>query len=50
MMDSSLAGAVGGLGLLLIGLRVMTEALQSLAGSRMQGWLVQVTRTPWSGA
>lgn len=50
MMDSSLAGAVGGLGLLLIGLRVMTEALQSLAGSRMQGWLVRVTRTPWSGA
>lgn len=50
MNDSGLAGAVGGLGLLLIGLRVMTEALQSLAGSRMQGWLARVTRTPWSGA
>lgn len=50
MSSTAIADALGGLGLLLIGLRVMTDALQTLAGSRMQRWLARVTRTPWSGA
>ncbi|CAK6692100.1 Na/Pi symporter [Synechococcus sp. CBW1107] len=43
-------GALGGLGLFLMGMTVMSEALRALAGSRLRTWLLRFTRTPWSGA
>ncbi|MCT0219591.1 Na/Pi symporter [Synechococcus sp. CS-1329] len=42
--------ALGGLGLFLMGMTVMSEALRELAGSRLRAWLLRFTRTPWSGA
>ncbi len=42
--------ALGGLGLFLMGMTVMCEALRALAGSRLRAWLLRFTRTPLSGA
>lgn len=49
-MSPAILSALGGLGLFLFGMRVMTEALRSLAGDRLHRWLARVTRTPLSGA
>ncbi|CAK6694660.1 Na/Pi symporter [Synechococcus sp. BA-124 BA4] len=50
MGGSAAIGALGGLGLFLMGMTVMSEALRALAGSRLRAWLLRFTRTPWSGA
>ena len=42
--------ASGGLGLFLLGMIVMTEGLQSLAGDSMRNALIRFTKSPYSGA
>lgn len=41
---------LGGLGLFLIGMQVLTEGLRSLAGESLRRLLIQFTRSPYSGA
>ena len=41
--------ALGGLGLLLVGLAVLTQGLRSLAGDRVHRTLRRFARTPWTG-
>ena len=48
--SSPLLSAVGGLGLFLLGLSLMTEGLRNLAGARLRRLLLQRTRSPLSGA
>ena len=50
LSGSSLFNAAGGLGLFLLGMGLMTEALRSLAGNRLRQALLRFTRSPWSGA
>ncbi len=52
-MTSTLEGvlyAFGGLGLFLLGMVVMTDALHQLAGSQIRSALMRFTRSPLSGA
>ncbi len=42
--------ALGGVGVFLLGMLVMTEGLKSLAGAHVNRWLVEATRSHWSGA
>jgi phosphate:Na+ symporter len=42
--------ALGGLGLFLLGMLVLTDGLRALAGDAVQRVLLRFTRTPWSGA
>ena len=42
--------ALGGIGVFLLGMVVMTEGLKSLAGARISAWLADATRSPASGA
>ncbi len=42
--------AIGGIGVFLLGMVVMTEGLKSLAGARISAWLADATRSPASGA
>ena len=42
--------AIGGLGLFLVGMQVLTDGLRGLAGSALRRWLVRTTKTPLSGA
>ena len=42
--------AIGGLGIFLIGMIIMTEGLKSLAGGSMRSALIRFTRSPLSGA
>ena len=49
-VQSTVITVLGGLGLFLLGMHIMTEGLQSMAGGGMQRWLARVTRTPLSGA
>ncbi|TNF34791.1 MAG: Na/Pi cotransporter family protein [Gammaproteobacteria bacterium] len=50
MMDLSLAGAViGGLGLFLLAVGMMTDGLRQAAGKSLRKILVQSTRTPYRG-
>lgn len=49
-MSTEVFSALGGLGLFLLGMRLMTEGLRKLAGDRLHRWLARVTRTPVSGA
>lgn len=49
-MFASIIQAVGGLGLFLLGMIVMTEGLRSLAGDAMNRVLFKLTRSPLSGA
>lgn len=42
--------ALGGLGLFLLGMIVMTEGLRALAGDTMRGLLLRFTQSPLSGA
>jgi phosphate:Na+ symporter len=46
----TIAEALGGLGLFLLGMIVMTEGLRSLAGNAMRAALMRFTQTPLSGA
>jgi len=41
--------ALGGLGLFLFGMKVMTSALNALAGDKLQSWLARATKTPIRG-
>ncbi|RDE22663.1 Na/Pi cotransporter family protein [Motiliproteus coralliicola] len=57
MADSSLLEqfpgliqSLGGLGLFLLGMVIMTSGLKALAGERLRDWLMRSTRTPTSGA
>lgn len=53
MTDSALSAvlqALGGLGLFLLGMLVMTDALKTLAGPAMRRALMRYTRTPTTGA
>ncbi|MFO7629038.1 MAG: Na/Pi symporter [Prochlorococcaceae cyanobacterium] len=47
---AALFNAAGGLGLFLLGMGLMTEALRNLAGNRLRQALLRFTRSPWSGA
>ncbi len=49
-MPISVFNALGGLGLFILGMRIMTEGLRTLAAGRLNRWLGRVTRTPFSGA
>ena len=42
--------ALGGLGLFLLGMVVMTEGLRKLAGESLNAWLTRFTHSPSSGA
>ena len=42
--------AIGGFGLFLFGMGIMTSGLRKLAGKRLSDWLERATRTPLSGA
>jgi phosphate:Na+ symporter len=43
-------GAIlGGVGLFLLGMTLLTSGLQAFAGDALRGWLQRSTRTPWSG-
>ena len=48
-MEALITG-VGGLGLFLFGMAVMTSGLKKLAGDKMHQWLGRATETPISGA
>ena len=50
LSGSALFNAAGGLGLFLLGMGLMTEALRSLAGNRLRQALLRFTRSSWSGA
>lgn len=47
---SDLLMAAGGLGVFLVGMITMTDALRTLAGERMRAFLLRYTRTPTTGA
>lgn len=49
-MNSPAFHVFGGLGLFILGMRIMTEGLRMLADGRLHRWLARVTRTPLSGA
>ncbi len=42
--------SIGGFGLFLFGMAVMTSGLKKIAGDRLHRWLGRATRTPLSGA
>lgn len=42
--------AIGGFGLFLFGMGIMTSGLKKLAGKRLSDWLGRATRTPLSGS
>ena len=45
-----LVQVIGGIGVFLLGMVIMTEGLKTLAGARLSRYLVQATRSPLSGA
>lgn len=49
-MSQPILSTLGGLGLFLLGMAVMTEGLKALAGDALHGWLTRFTRSPSSGA
>lgn len=49
-ISEELLAAAGGLGLFLLGMGVMTDALKHLAGASLGRWLAHSTRSPTSGA
>lgn len=48
--EFSVIQALGGLGLFLLGMVIMTEGLRTLAGNAMRTALMRFTRSPYSGA
>lgn len=49
-MTSQILTALGGLGLFLLGMTLMTEGLRRLAGDALHAWLTRFTSSPGSGA
>ena len=49
-MTSTIFTALGGLGLFLLGMMIMTRGLQALAGKAIRSALMRFTRSPLSGA
>lgn len=49
-MTQQLFTALGGLGLFLLGMMLMTEDLRQLAGDSLHTWLTRFTRSPATGA
>ncbi|MDA0832034.1 MAG: Na/Pi symporter [Planctomycetota bacterium] len=49
-MSGGILGIIGGLGLFLMGMAVMTEGLKDLAGDALRRWLTTFTRNPLTGA
>jgi phosphate:Na+ symporter len=49
-MATQLPLVLGGLGLFLLGMLVLTDGLRAIAGDSVQRLLLRFTRTPWSGA
>ncbi len=47
---TTLFQAIGGLGLFLLGMVIMTDALHALTGKAVRGALMRFTRSPYSGA
>lgn len=47
---TTLFQAIGGLGLFLLGMFIMTDALHALTGKAVRGALMRFTRSPYSGA
>jgi len=48
-MQEIILFTLGGLGLFLFGMKVMTTALHALAGDTLQSWLARATKTPLRG-
>lgn len=48
-MAGGILGFLGGIGLFLFGMEVMTAALRDLAGERLRRWLLRMTSTPLRG-
>ncbi|GAG45808.1 unnamed protein product, partial [marine sediment metagenome] len=46
----TILSAVGGLALFLYGMRVLSQGMEQLAGSKLQEWLDKATNKPWKGA
>lgn len=46
----SVLTALGGIGVFLLGMVIMTDGLKALAGARISRWLADTTASPWSGA
>ncbi|MEY8841056.1 Na/Pi cotransporter family protein, partial [Cribrihabitans sp. XS_ASV171] len=49
-MNSDILAALGGVGLFLIGMHMLSGGLRALAGDRLRALLARFTRTPLSGA
>ncbi|NIM69408.1 MAG: Na/Pi cotransporter family protein [Xanthomonadales bacterium] len=49
-MTSQLLTALGGLGLFLIGMVIMTDGLKAMAGDALHAWLTRFTHSPATGA
>lgn len=49
-MTAELLALAGGLGLFLVGMQIMTEALRALASRRLRGFIARFTTSPVSGA
>lgn len=49
-IDASVFVAVGGVGIFLLGMLILTDGLKGLAGNTLRRWLARYTRTPVSGA
>ena len=49
-MSADILTVLGGLGLFLLAMVVMTEGLRALAGDTLNRALVRFTKTPWTGA
>jgi phosphate:Na+ symporter len=49
-VSGQLLTTLGGLGLFLMGMLVMTEGLKALAGDALHAWLTRFTRSPSTGA
>lgn len=49
-MDLGILGAIGGLGLFLLGMAILVDGLKSLGGQNLRVGIARFTRSPLSGA
>ena len=49
-MTGQVFTTLGGLGLFLLGMTVMTDGLRGMAGDSLQRWLARFTGSPYTGA
>lgn len=49
-MTASILAALGGIGLILLGMTIVTEGLRALAGDALRRWLSHFTRNAFTGA